>query len=152
LPDSAYLFDSSVWVALTFTVHPGHSAASEAFAKATEARPATFCRSTEQSVLRLITTPAIMRQYGAPAMSNAQALTALHSFQSPATVRYREEPAGLVPLWHSLADRLTASPKVWMDAYLAAFAVAGQLTMVTFDKDFKSYVTNGLTLQLLAAD
>ena len=48
-----------------------------------------------------------------------------------------------------LAGLGTASPKVWMDAYLAAFAIAGRLRLVTLDRDFKSYVSHGLDLSLL---
>lgn len=43
----------------------------------------------------------------------------------------------------------THSPKIWMDAYLAAFAIAGGLRMVTLDGDFKAFVPQGLDLVLL---
>ncbi|HEY5893043.1 MAG TPA: hypothetical protein VIT91_07410 [Chthoniobacterales bacterium] len=52
-------------------------------------------------------------------------------------------------LWRRLASCDTASPKVWMDAYLAAFAIAGGLRMVTLDHDFKAFVEQGLDLRLL---
>lgn len=52
-------------------------------------------------------------------------------------------------LWRTFADLGTASPKVWMDGYLAAFAVAGGLRMVTLDADFRIYTTRGLMLQLI---
>jgi len=51
----------------------------------------------------------------------------------------REEPVGLVPIWHRLAALPSASPKVWMDAYLAAFATAGDLDMITFDQGFSQF-------------
>jgi predicted nucleic acid-binding protein len=37
-----------------------------------------------------------------------------------------------------------------MDAYLAAFATAGGLRMVTLDRDFKTFVPHGLDLNLLS--
>ncbi len=43
--------------------------------------------------------------------------------------------------------RDTASPKIWMDAYLAAFALAGGYQMVTTDAAFKQF--RGLDLLLL---
>jgi len=52
-------------------------------------------------------------------------------------------------LWHSLSALNRASPKVWMDAYLAAFATAGGLRLLTLDRDFKSFVPQGLKLSLL---
>ncbi len=63
-------------------------------------------------------------------------------------VQYLDEPLGVVPVWHRLAGLQSASPKVWMDAYLAAFAIAGELQMVTFDRDFKSYMRYGLNLSI----
>ena len=43
--------------------------------------------------------------------------------------------------------RGTASPKLWMDAYLAAFALAGGCRMVTTDAAFKQFA--GLDLELI---
>jgi hypothetical protein len=54
------------------------------------------------------------------------------------------------PLWKRLASGDTASPKLWMDAYLAAFAMNGGLRLVTIDRDFKRFEAHGLDLLLLA--
>jgi predicted nucleic acid-binding protein len=59
----------------------------------------------------------------------------------------RDEPLDLERLWHEFASRDTASPKLWMDAYLAAFAVAGGYRLVTFDKAFSQF--SKLDLELL---
>jgi predicted nucleic acid-binding protein len=37
-----------------------------------------------------------------------------------------------------------------MDAYLAAFAIAGGLRMVSLDKDFRNFESHGLDLLLLS--
>lgn len=147
--DSGYLLDTNVWIALAFATHSHRSQAVEAYSKVEVSRPAVFCRSTQQSFLRLATTPAILRKYGAESFTNDDAIEVLNQFLSLPTVSYRDEPSGLVPIWHRLAGRPTASPKVWMDAYLAAFVITGGLKMVTFDSDFKSFEGNGLALQLL---
>ena len=144
-----FLLDSNVWIAQTFSAHPGHDAASQALVLATAERPAVFCRATEQSFLRLVSTPAVLRQYGAAGLTNEDALELLARFQALPMIAFREEPPGIVPLWHRLARRPEASPKVWMDAYLAAFAIAGNLTMITLDSDLKHYEPAGLQLQLL---
>ena len=60
-----------------------------------------------------------------------------------------EEPAGLEALWRRFAVRGTASPKLWMDGYLAAFALAGGYRMVTTDTAFRQFA--GLDLELLGA-
>jgi predicted nucleic acid-binding protein len=36
-----------------------------------------------------------------------------------------------------------------MDAYLAAFAIAGGLRLVTLDRDFKNFVPQRLDIELL---
>ena len=61
------------------------------------------------------------------------------------------EPPGTRELWLELAGRETASPKVWMDAYLAAFAICCDLTLVTLDRDFAAWTPKGLALELLSS-
>ena len=116
---------------------------------ATPANPAVFCRSTQQSFLRLASNPALLKTYGADGLTNRDALVALDALLALAQVCEREEPPGTVALWHRLASQDTPSPKVWMDAYLAAFAIAGGLRVVTLDHDFTSYEAQGLDLVLL---
>ncbi len=61
-----------------------------------------------------------------------------------------EEPAGLEVRWKQFALRVTASPKIWMDAYLAGFARAGGFRMVTTDAAFEQFT--GLDLELLGKE
>ena len=145
------LFDSNVWIAAIFTTHPCHQQAQTALHDATPANPAVFCRSTQQSFLRLASTPALLKAYGADGLTNRDALVALDDLLALAQVCEREEPRGTVALWHRLASRDTTSPNVWMDAYLAAFAMSGALCLVTLDRDFKTYEAQGLDLVLLTA-
>lgn len=145
------LFDSNVWIAAIFTTHPFHHRAQTALQHATPANPAVFCRSTQQSFLRLASNPALLKTYGADGLTNRDALAALDALLALTKVCEREEAPGTVALWHRLAARDTASPKAWMDAYLAAFAMSGALHLVTLDDDFKSFVAQGLDLVLLNA-
>ncbi len=144
------LFDTNIWVAALFPTHPFHQRARQSLAEATPAAPAVFCRSTQQGFLRLASTPVLLNAYGAAGMTNRDALVALQSLLALPQVCEREEPPGLVPLWHRLAARDAASPKVWMDAYLAAFAIAGALRLVTLDGDFDSFAPQGLDCACLA--
>ncbi|MGD9892847.1 MAG: hypothetical protein AB7R89_06445 [Dehalococcoidia bacterium] len=50
------------------------------------------------------------------------------------------EPAGLERRWKQFAVRETASPKLWMDTYLAAFARTGGYRLVTTDAAFNQFV------------
>ena len=143
------LFDTSAWIAAVFTSHPFHQPAQKYLRQATPAEPAVFCRSTQQSFLRLASTPALLKAYGATGLTNRDALAALGALLALKQVCEREEPPGTSTLWHRLASHDSASPKTWMDAYLAAFAINGGLRMVTLDQDFKKFVPNGLKLTLI---
>lgn len=145
------LFDTNVWLAVVFPTHPFHTHAQLALQAATPTQCAVFCRSTQQSFLRLVSTPILHKTYGAEGLTNRDALKALDALQALSQVAVCDEPPGTVPLWRTLAARDTASPKVWMDAYLAAFAIAGGLRLVTLDQDFKTHVPHGLTLSLLGS-
>ncbi len=146
----AQLFDTSAWLAASFEQHPAHSVARQALRQATPTQAAVFCRATQQSYLRLLSTAALTKIYGVAPLTNRDALLALDNLQALAQVAWRDEPPGLFGLWRTLAALDSASPKVWMDAYLAAFAIAGALRLVTLDKDFKNFVPHGLDLALLS--
>lgn len=148
---SALFFDSNLWVALVFSAHPHHGHAAEAFASATAESPACFCRSTQQSFLRLATTPALLRAYRADGFTNRGAVDILAALIRLPNIRVLPEPPDLEIAWHRLAALPTASPKVWMDAYLAAFAIGHAVEFVTLDSDFKRFVKDGLKLKLLTS-
>jgi len=145
----ATLFDSNVWVAMAFSTHPHHAIAQEAFRIATLEIPVAFCRATQQSFLRLVTTPALVKTYTAGKFTNRDALAMIASYERHPQIRFLTEPSDLQPLWHRLADLPTASPKVWMDAYLAAFSISHDIEFVTFDRDFRNFENHGLKLRFL---
>ncbi len=81
-------------------------------------------------------------------LSNEAAWRVYDDFRSDTRVVFRdEEPDGLERWWRQYSQRNSASPKLWMDAYLAAFARAEGCTMVTTDAAFKQF--SGLDLLLL---
>jgi toxin-antitoxin system PIN domain toxin len=144
------LLDTSVWLAAAFTSHPFRRLAVGVLTQATESEPAALCRQTELSFLRLATTPTLLRVYGAEGQTNRDAAALLSAFLALPQVVGLPEPEGTRPLWLRLADRGSSSPKLWMDAYLAAFAIAGNLRLATLDSDFRAYETEGLELRLLS--
>src|SRR5258708_35154105 len=89
---SALLFDATVWVPLAFADHPHHRLAVAAYRSATAARPALFCRATQQTFLRLASTPAFLRLCNATGLTNRDALETLERFMASRSVAYREEP------------------------------------------------------------
>ena len=140
-----FLFDTNVWVALTFQEHPLHAAAKAALTNATPERKALFCRATQQSYLRLTSSANLACQYGIAPISNREAFGLFESLRSRPNVGFTEEPPNVERRWRAYADLTTASPKRWMDAYLAAFAVEAGLELVSGDNDFKVFLPD-LTL------
>lgn len=146
-----YLLDTNVWLALALEEHPGHRPA-HAWLKQRTAAPGAllFCRATEQSLLRLLSTTKILNAIGSQALNNQQAIEALEEIQRHPDVATQAEPASIRATWLDLASRPTASPKLWMDAYLAAFAITASLQMVSFDQAFRQFENHGLKLELLS--
>jgi toxin-antitoxin system PIN domain toxin len=133
--------DTNIWLALALSEHEFHDVARDWFATQSEPRSVLFCRATQQSFLRLLTTDKLMRLYGVPPLSNAGAWALWQEYCEDQRVTLAAEPAGLESHWSSLAVRSSASPKLWMDAYLAAFAIAGGHTLVTTDRAFAQFKT-----------
>ena len=143
------LFDSNVWLALTFESHPFHEIGRRALRDCGPDSAAIFCRATEQSFLRLASTPALLAKYDSTGLNNHDVIGFLTEFYQLGNVSFAEESPAIRDQWLALADRETASPKLWMDAYLAAFAISGNLRLVTFDRDFRQFEPHGLELILL---
>ncbi len=84
-------------------------------------------------------------------MTNAQAWAKTQELLALPQVIWLAEPVTLEAEWKRCGAVATASPKVWMDAYLAAFAIAAGLELLTFDRDFSKFTEHGLRLHLLGA-
>lgn len=140
------LCDSNVFLALAVGQHAHHSIASNWFGNLADSDTAAFCRATRISFLRLLTQK-VAPDY-AP-LTNQQAWTTLDRLMEDDAISFEPEPPGVDAIWRQLSAPPTASPKVWMDAYLAAFAICANLRLVSFDKDFRKFQTAGLDLLLL---
>lgn len=93
----------------------------------------------------------MLAPYGNLPLTNRQAWQAYEALLSDDRIVFRgEEPAGLDVRWKQFAVRSTASPKLWMDAYLAAYALAGGHRLVTTDVAFRQF--RGLDLVVVGDD
>jgi uncharacterized protein len=126
--------DTNIWMALALSKHVLHETAHKWLAKHSRSGSLLWCRATQQSVLRLLTTEQVMKPYGLPAMTNAAAWGVYESFLADPRMAWSPEPPNLETRWKSFTSRRTPSPKLWMDAYLAAFAVTQGHQLVTTDK------------------
>lgn len=142
------LCDSNVWLALALSKHSHHSAAREWLKTVEEPASVFFCRATQQTFLRLLTNSSILGSYGNPPLTNRQAWSAYEMLREDDRITFRaDEPAGVDLLWKEFTLRGTPSPKLWMDAYLAAFALTGRYQMVTTDGAFRQF--RGLDLLIV---
>jgi len=127
-----YLADLNVWVALALAGHVHHGAARIWFEEP-QTRPLHFCRITQLGLLRLLTNRKVM---GANVLAGTAAWDVYNAFGKDSRVRYAAEPLRLEEFWRDASRQHPASANFWTDAYLAAFASAAGLTVVTFDRGF----------------
>ena len=139
--------DSNFWLALALEKHVNHGLCAQWLGSQTGHGSILFCRSTQQSVLRLLTTTTILKAQGLSALTNEEAWAVYEKFLEDDRIGFCEEPSGFQPIWKRYSCRTTQSPKIWMDTFLAAFAVAGGYQFVTNDAGFRQY--NELDLILL---
>lgn len=144
------LVDSNIWLALAISKHEFHESARTWFGRQSSPGTMLFCRSTQQSFLRLLTTRAVFERYAIPPLGNQTAWSVYDRFLADERVAWVKEPRGLERQWRLLARGPRPSPKLWMDAYLAAFAIAGRHQLVTADRAFQQF--KGLDLVLLPND
>jgi uncharacterized protein len=132
----SFLFpDVNVWVALTYQGHVHHAAAKKWFDSLDEDARLCFCRFTQLSFLRLLTTEALMG--AAEVMSQVEAWQTYDRWLEDSRVSLIDEPSGLESIFRSLSRARRPTPKDWADSYLIAFASVSDLSLVTFDHAFK---------------
>jgi predicted nucleic acid-binding protein len=104
-----------------------------------------FCRFTQLSLLRLLTTSAVM---GADeVMTQLEAWKAYDEWKQDGRVLFLEEPPNIEPPSRALSRQPHPNSKNWADAYLAAFATISGMQFVTFDRAFLGKVERVLILK-----
>lgn len=133
--------DANVWLALIWNRHQHASAARNWFERAAD-DTFLFCRFTQLTILRLLTTAAVM----GPDVQTMEGAWALwDQIARDDRVGFLNEPDDLESRFRLHSRLKSASPKVWADAYLLAFAQVHGLRLVTFDRAL-GRKAKGLTL------
>lgn len=141
--------DVNVWLALTLSRDVHHVRSRSWFENVDEPRSFFFCRLTQLAYLRLLTNSAVLAPYGSPPLTNREAWNAYMALLDDDRVAMvRSEPAGIESIWEDLSRLDSAARKLWTDASLAAFAIAGGISLVTTDRAFPQF--EGLDLVLLS--
>jgi hypothetical protein len=122
--------DANVWLALLWSRH-SHSETARLWFKQAGEQQFFFCRFTQLTVLRLLTTDKIMGN-DTKTMSGAWSLW--DRVWADSRIGFLPEPDGFEKEFRSRSRLSSRSPKVWADAYLLAFASVAGLKLVTFDQ------------------
>jgi len=130
---TSFLFpDINVWIALTIERHVHHIRATKSFESIGGSGRLFFCRFTQLGLLRLLTLEAVMGQK--EVMAQAEAWKTYDRWLQDERIGYLDEPPEIEGAFRDLTQSGQAAPKDWADSYLAAFAMAAHLTLVTFDQ------------------
>jgi len=119
-----------VWLALLLEDHV-HRAAAMRWLESTESEAIGFLRLTQLSVLRLLTTSGAMNNRP---LRMPEAWAAYDSLFGDDRVVFVDEPNGIEAAFRKYARKNHASPKLWADAWLLAFAECADGVVVTFDQ------------------
>ena len=127
----SYFPDVNVWVALAYEGHQHHESATSWFARL-NGETVYFCRFTQLGLLRLLTHPSVMQE---DVRNQTEAWQVYDLFLRDERVSFRTEgdPEAVESAIRKLTSNNRSRSQQWPDAYLAAFARAAGLTMVTFD-------------------
>ena len=134
--------DANVWLALLWGRH-AHSERARLWFDNADEEQFFFCRFTQLTVLRLLTTEKIM---GRDSQSMSQAWSLWDRVWADARIAFLPEPENIEREFRSRSRLSSQSPKVWADAYLLAFASVAGLKLVTFDRALKARGTEVLVL------
>jgi hypothetical protein len=140
---SSVFLDVNVWLALSSPDHEHFPSAWGWYTALPTSNRLVFCRFTQIAFLRLLTTVSVM---GPGTLTQSQAWHAYDRWLREAAALFANEPSGLDPAFRSFSSAASVSPKAWADAYLAAFAEAANLTLVTFDRALASKASNSVLL------
>ena len=142
---SSVFSDINVWLALTYERHVHHAIARRWFENVEPGWRLFFCRFTQLGLLRLLSSEAIMGPDGV--MNQPTAWQAYDRWLNDERVAWLDEPAALEREFRALTRLRQPAPKDWADSYLAAFASAAHLRVVTFDSALQGKSGGGVLLR-----
>ncbi len=130
------LSDVSVLLALAAECHARHVEVRRWWEKQPEDESIYICRPVQMGLLRLMSSEAAL---GADAVPLPSAWALYAAMLASGRFTFTLEPPGFEPTWEILCRPFDRSPKVVMDAYLAAFARAGGFRLITLDRAFAQF-------------
>ncbi len=129
--------DINVWLAFVDENHVHHKRAKD-YWKTEAAENVSFNRITSLGFLRLACI------IPAQPLTPREAWETYQQLKSLAEVTFTPEPLALDSALETICLKKDFVPRLWTDAYLAAFAKSLGFRLVTFDKDYRRFT--GLSL------
>ncbi len=136
--------DVNVWLALIYEKHIHNDVVLAWYSSLSAPTVFVFCRHTQMGLFRLLSTESVMRQ---DIKSQAQCWEVYDPWIASGLAFMAQEPPELEAEMRAQTSHKTASPKVWADAYLAAFAEVGNLTLVTMDRALAAKTKGAVLLE-----
>jgi toxin-antitoxin system PIN domain toxin len=127
------LLDANVWLALAFSDHLHHA---KAWFDGQPEGGCGFCRVTQMALLRHLTNSKIVGRF---VQTQQDAWRQYDLLVSDPRVVFLDEPPAVHAAFRNFTQADSPSHGLWTDAYLAAFGVAGQVEVVTFDQAFSRF-------------
>jgi len=132
----AAMCDVNFLLAFAAEGHMHHKAARHWFEK-NPGVTVNVCRVAQLGFLRLLNNPAVMKDAVMDSMACWEIWEQL--VDSGYFCFAEVEPQGLETALKKFTSQKAYTPRLWTDAYLAAFACAGKYTMLTFDRGFAKF-------------
>lgn len=130
------LADINVLVAL-FVGHHAHHALARNWFAASRQREIGLCRYVQLGVIRLLGNPAVM---GNSAISGPAAFRLIQDLLDlDERLEFVQEPPNLDSFLPEMLSHPAPASKAVNDVYLAAFAIASNRRLVTFDSGFRRF-------------
>ncbi len=130
------LVDVNVLVALMHARHAHSSLAVNWVAGQQEPDAIAVCRVSQMGALRILTHPSAMKN---EVKSASEFWDGWQRLMDDDRFMLVGEPAGLENAWRALAAALPRGKSVETDCYLAAFAIAGNHSLVSFDRGLRRF-------------
>ncbi len=141
----AALVDVNVLVALMHARHVHSAAAVRWLAGLDDPGAVAICRVSQMGVLRILTHPSAMKD---EVKSASEFWTGWDRLIGDERFSLVGEPAGLQKAWRAVTTELPRGMPADTDCYLAAFAIAGGHSLVSFDRGMRRFA--GIDLMILS--
>lgn len=138
------LVDVNVLVALLHARHVHSTRAVAWLASQEESHAIAICRVAQMGALRIVTHPSVMKEEVKTAAEFWRGWAKLIGDDRFAQV---DEPPELENAWRAITTSLRRGHVAGTDAYLAAFALAGQHRVVSFDRGMNRFA--GVNTEIL---